>query len=385
MTTLTVRVGRGKDAVVRAGCRLLGRVVPAAACQDDPAPVTDSVAVRVTLPRPGASPDGPRTVVAENLTKTYPGGVTGARDMSITAHAGEIVAVVGPNGAGKSTTLNMLTGLIRPTSGSATVHGVPISDVKRLAAVLGVALQTSGLDPAMTAAEHFETQAALYGVPRTVAASCSATLLGLFGLEAYANRQISQFSVGLQRRLVLALAMVHDPPVIILDEPTAGLDPQSRHVVWDLLEKLRAEGRTIIFSTQMLEEADLLAQRLYVVAEGRVVAEGTPSQLRKAYGELTIRVRVSGSLDEAAELIAAGRPQLAAARRETDCLVYSTTHDSGDAEAIMAVIGGSPLELLELSVGRPSLEDAFMRLTGTAIRPEPLLSVGAGGPLCRCG
>jgi len=388
--SLRAQVSKGGNAVVRAYCRIVGCEEPGASTKTEPpatATVADVPAADTAVDTPvvrGETTTAP-AMLARGLSKTYPGGVVGARDINIEAHSGEIVAVVGPNGAGKSTTLNMISGLLRPTGGTATVHGVPSTDVKRLGAVLGVALQTSGLDPTMTAKEHFQTQAALYGVPRDLAETCATNLLEMFGLTSYTDRQVAQFSIGLQRRLVLALSMLHDPPVIILDEPTAGLDPQSRRMVWDLLERLRGEGRTIIFSTQLLEEADLLAQRMYVIADGHVVAEGPPSELREAYGELMIKLRVAGSLDEVARLLAAKARHLGAGRRENDYLVFTTTQDSYDVEDLMAVIKDNGIELLELSVGRPSLEDAFVRLTGAMIRDEPLLGMGAmGGPLCRC-
>ena len=323
-------------------------------------------------------------VVADRLTKTYAGDVTAAKDVSLRAEAGEIVAVVGPNGAGKSTTLNMISGLLHPTSGGATVAGVPTTDTKRLGAVLGVALQTSGLDPAMTALEHFEVQGALYGMSRSVAAQRTRTLIERFGLTPYATRQASQFSVGLQRRLTLALALLHDPQVIVLDEPTAGLDPQSRRMVWEMLQQLREQGRIIIFSTQLLEEADMLAQRIYVISDGRVVAEGSPAQLRKSYGELSIRVRVPGSL-EPAEAALATLPGLPAPRRDGDSLIYTAGDANPDVTAIAAHLTQAEIDYVEIAVGRPSLEDAFVRLTGEGVGVEPLLTMGStGGPLCRC-
>jgi ABC-2 type transport system ATP-binding protein len=293
--------------------------------------------------------------------------------------------VVGPNGAGKSTTLNMISGLLHPTRGTATVAGIPTTDTRRLGSVLGVALQTSGLDPAMTALEHFEVQGALYGMSRSETATCTKSLIETFGLTPYAGRQIAQFSVGLQRRLVLALAMIHDPAVIVLDEPTAGLDPQSRRMVWEMLGQLQQQGRTIIFSTQLLEEADTLAQRIYVIADGRVVAQGSPAELRQTYGELSIRVRVAGPLDAAADALAAKLPSLAEPRRDGDSLVYLAAQESPEAALVAGTLTDAGIDYLEVSIGRPSLEDAFVRLTGEAVRVEPLVSMGSsGGPLCRC-
>jgi ABC-2 type transport system ATP-binding protein len=354
-------------------CRLAGCEVDAPAAK---APAEPGVVFE--------SSKEPAAVLADRLTKTYSGGVTAARDVSLRAEAGEIVAVVGPNGAGKSTTLNMISGLLHPTGGSATVADVPTTDTKRLGVVLGVALQTSGLDPAMTGLEHFEVQGALYGLSRTVAAQRTKTLIETFGLTPYANRQASQYSIGLQRRLVLALALVHEPQVLVLDEPTAGLDPQSRRMVWEMLEQLREQGRTIIFSTQLLEEADMLAQRIYVISDGQVVAEGSPAQLRRTFGEQSIRVRVPGSLDPA-EAALAGLPMLGDPRRDGDSLVYTVGDANPDVTAVATRLAEAGIDHLEIAVGRPSLEDAFVKLTGEGVRVEPLLTMGSnGGPLCRC-
>ncbi|GAA2622474.1 ABC transporter ATP-binding protein [Streptomyces vastus] len=386
------RLSKAKTAVVQTACRLAG-------CEEESAaPKAEVQLLQIGMAVPaeghvGRSPgtggandgSGEPSVVVSNLSKVYPGGVKGADNVDLHAAPGEIVSVLGPNGAGKSTILNMIVGLIRPTHGEITVHGVPSTDVRKLARFVGVALQSTGLDPSMTAREHFEVQAALYGVPKETATECASALLAALGLGEYVDRQVVHFSIGLQRRLVLALALVHDPQVIVFDEPTAGLDPQSRRLMWELLERLRSEGRTIVFSTQILEEADVLAQRVYVIDSGRVVAQGPPAELRKAYGEHTLRVRIAGSLDRAQELIAAKLPELGEGRKDSDALVFTSTESRPDADGLMKVLEEADVELLELSVGRPSLEDAFVRLTGSAVRTEPLINANAsGGPLCRC-
>jgi ABC-2 type transport system ATP-binding protein len=379
------RPAKKHSALYLAICRLAGCEVDPV---DGPAPGAEALfPAPATAPRvrPAEPDDTDAVVVADGLTKTYRGGVTAASQVSLTAHRGEIVAVVGPNGAGKSTTLNMLSGLLRPTAGSAMVAGVPTTDTRRLGAVLGVALQTSGLDPAMTGLEHFEVQGALYGMDRGEAGARTKALIEHFGLTPYANRQVAQFSGGLQRRLVLAVALLHDPPVIVLDEPTAGLDPQSRRMVWDLLDRLRQADRTIIFSTQMLEEADMLAQRIYVISDGKVVAQGAPAELRQAYGELTVRVRVTGSLEAAEQSLTRALPGLGDPRRDGDGLVFTTDHESPDAGRVVSVLTEAGIGYLEVTFGRPSLEDAFVRLTGATVRVEPLLAMGStGGVLCRC-
>lgn len=379
-------LANGKRALVRAACRVVGC---AEAPTEGPELMPQQIGHLAEHTYPGHAEDpehaGPAVVVAEALTKVYADGVIGAQDIDITAHTHEIVAVVGPNGAGKSTTLNMLSGLLHPTHGRAVVGSVPIVDTKRLGTVLGVGLQTSGLDPTMTAREHLEIQAALYRMRRDLATANAVRLLNQLGLMPYVDRRVGQFSIGLQRRLVLALALIHDPQVVILDEPTAGLDPQSRRVVWNLLEQYRRDGRTILFSTQLLEEADLLAQRLYVISDGRVIAQGPPAQLREAYGTLAIRVRIAGTPDDVVGILAEKLPDLGKPRIDVDHLVYDTSDGPGDTARITAVLDEYGVDFLELSVGRPSLEDAFVRLTGSAIRPEPLLDNGeGGGTLCRC-
>lgn len=379
------RLARTQGAVVRAVCKLSGCEDAAPSSRAVPIDLSTGPATRDLL-RP-ASEGAPAGVAlrATGLTKVYAPDVVGARDVDLVANVGEIVAVVGPNGAGKSTTLNMLCGLLQPTAGTATVHGIPVTDTKRLSTVLGVALQTSGLDPAMTGGEHFRVQAALYRMPGQLAHRRTELLLEAFGLQPYVDRPVAQFSVGLQRRLVVALSLLHDPAVILLDEPTAGLDPQSRRMVWNLLNDLRSEGRTIVFSTQLLEEADMLAQRMYVIADGGVVAHGTPPDLRQQYGELTVKVRIDGPVQQAAQLLSARLPHLPQSRLEGEVLVISGVQGDQQAQQVMSVLTDARLAVVEFSLARPSLEEAFVTLTGSVVRPEPVLTTGGPGvALCRC-
>lgn len=389
--------GRLKGKVVGAVCSIMG-------CEDAPAAGVatggpekrvpssegdDEEPGRGLAPASRSAPLGPppgRGVSATDLGKVYPSGTEALKDATFHARPGEIVAVVGPNGAGKSTALNIISGLIRPTSGAATVEGVDTDDVRRLATVLGVALQTAGLDPAMTASEHFDVQAALYGVPRVDAEARKRELLETFKLTEYGRRPVSDYSVGLQRRLVVALSLLHDPMVVIMDEPTAGLDPQTKRTVWGLLEKLRDQGRTIMFSTQMLEEADGLADRIYVLVDGRIVAEGTPAEIRKQYGELAIRIRTTVPAAELAELLT---PMVADRLRVVDdetVLIEATEAGSDEVERLMARLRHADIPVIELVLARPSLEDAFVELTGSVVREEPAASNGRGllASLCRC-
>jgi|GEM_PF-383980 len=383
-------VTRSRDAIVRLACRLSGceHGQSDSDTDTDTGGAADSALLTIGTGPPGARDAAPvsgNAITVAGLSKVYSGGVVGAQDIDIEVRAGEIVSILGPNGAGKSTILNVIVGLLRPTTGSVTVHDVPSTDVRRTSRLVGVALQSTGLDPSMTAREHMRAQAALYEVSRRDADQRGAYLLETLGLSPYVDRQVVHFSVGLQRRLVLALALVHDPSVIVFDEPTAGLDPQSRRLMWDLLEQLRDEGRTVVFSTQILEEADVLASRVYVIDGGKVVAAGAPAELRRRYGEQVLRVRVAERIDAAAELLTTQLPELGVPRRDAGALVFDAGGGDAPLQKAADLLAVAGVEVLEISLGRPSLEEAFVQLTGRAVRSEPLVNSSmSGGALCRC-
>lgn len=231
--------------------------------------------------------------VAENLVKRYPGGNEAVRGVSLRVGAGEIVGLLGPNGAGKSTTLNMLATLVTPTSGEARIYGHPITDRAAVRPLLGVALQATGVDPMMSVRRHFEVQAALHGLGAGPARERSDRLIESFALGAVADRRADALSGGTQRRLSLALSLLHAPRAIVFDEPTVGLDPGAKRAVWELLGELRDDGLAILFSTHHMDEADHLCDRIEVMAGGRLVATGTPAELKSkvSAGILTIRLR----------------------------------------------------------------------------------------------
>jgi ABC-2 type transport system ATP-binding protein len=220
-------------------------------------------------------------VEAIALAKTFPRDVQAAKDITLHAEAGEIVGIVGPNGAGKSTTLKMLATLLRPTSGTAWINGIPLEDGRRIRSLLGIALQEVGLDPLMYGREHFEFQAAINRVDRRSARSRTDYLSERLDLTAYLDRRVGAYSGGTQRRLALALALLSQPEVVILDEPTAGLDPHARRTVWEMARELKSANRTLLFSTQYLEEADSLCDRIYLIDQGVIVADGSPDALKE--------------------------------------------------------------------------------------------------------
>jgi ABC-2 type transport system ATP-binding protein len=223
-------------------------------------------------------------VQAEALVKHYgsrTGVIEAVRGVDLRVEAGEVFGFLGPNGAGKSTTVRMLTTLLSITSGTATVAGVDVaSEPDAVRRRIGVALQEAGLDPRQTGRELLVLQARLFGLSPRAALTRADELLALVELEDAADRRIKGYSGGMKRRLDLASALVHEPEVLFLDEPTTGLDPASRLTVWDEMRRINERGTTVFLTTQYLEEADQLCDRLAIIDDGRIVREGTPSQLK---------------------------------------------------------------------------------------------------------
>jgi ABC-2 type transport system ATP-binding protein len=223
-------------------------------------------------------------VLANKLIKHFPsrtGTVEAARGVDLTVRAGEVFGFLGPNGAGKSTTVRMLTTLLSITSGTASVAGVDVaSEPDAVRHRIGVALQEAGLDPRQTGRELLVLQARLFGLSPQEAAQRAQELLTLVELEDAADRLIKGYSGGMERRLDLASALVHEPTVLFLDEPTTGLDPASRLTIWDEVRRINARGTTVFLTTQYLEEADALCDRLAIIDDGLIVREGTPARLK---------------------------------------------------------------------------------------------------------
>jgi ABC-2 type transport system ATP-binding protein len=223
-------------------------------------------------------------VQAEGLVKTYTsrsGDIEAVRGVDLQIEAGEVFGFLGPNGAGKSTTVRMLTTLLTITAGTASVAGVDVAgDPDEVRRRIGVALQEAGLDPRQTGRELLILQGRLFGLSTRQAAQRAVELLALVELEDAADRMIKGYSGGMKRRLDLASALVHQPEVLFLDEPTTGLDPASRLTVWDEVRRINERGTTVFLTTQYLEEADALCDRLAIIDDGRIVLEGTPQQLK---------------------------------------------------------------------------------------------------------
>jgi ABC-2 type transport system ATP-binding protein len=305
-----------------------------------------------------------REIVVEKLVKTY-GSFNAVDDVSFKVNSGEIFGFLGPNGAGKSTTVSMLTTLTLPTNGKALVGGYDVvSQAASVRRVAGVALQEIGLDPLMKSTELLTIQGQLFGMNRKAAQARAMELLELVKLADVTERRVGQYSGGMRRRLDLAMALVHQPAILFLDEPTTGLDPASRRDIWTEVRRLnKQQGMTIFLTTQYLEEADELADRIAIIDHGKIVAEGAPAELKASLGAESINVtfrdleEVEKAQRELAEMV--DRVQV---DRKTLRLYLSKA-----AAAVPAVVNrlqGAGLEPISLTLTQPTLDDVFLKYTG---------------------
>jgi ABC-2 type transport system ATP-binding protein len=297
------------------------------------------------------------------LEREFPGGIRAVDGVDIEVAEGEIYAFLGPNGAGKTTTVRMLTTLLRPTGGSARVAGHDVvaeaADVRR---AIGVALQEAALDPLMTGRELIRLQATLHGIAGSEGARRADDLLGRVGLTRAADRRVGTYSGGMRRRLDLASALVHEPRVLFLDEPTTGLDPVSRKAIWDEVSELNRAGTTVFLTTQYLEEADQLAHRVGIIADGRIVAEGTPDALKAEVGKPHLEIGlVDGGAEQAKEVCEAfGRPL---PDKDGKVLVELEGGASGVA-AVVRALDEAGILVESLDLVEPTLDDVFVDKTG---------------------
>src|SRR5919201_2570366 len=259
-------------------------------------------------PGPPSLPSSP-AVEARSLRRKFKGGIEAVRDIDLTVSEGEVFGFLGPNGAGKTTTVRMLCTLLPPTAGSASVAGVDVlarpAEVRRR---IGVALQEIGLDPVQTGRELLELQCGLYGIRGAAARARAQELLELVGLTEAADRPTKTYSGGMKRRLDLASGLVHSPDVLFLDEPTTGLDPASRLTVWDEVRRINRDGTTVFLTTQYLEEADKVCDRLAIIDAGRIVAEGSPEALKAGMGHDVVSVALDGADAESTKAAIGGLP-----------------------------------------------------------------------------
>jgi ABC-2 type transport system ATP-binding protein len=309
----------------------------------------------------------PNTIEAEGLVREFKKGPRAVDGIDLRVEPAEIYGFLGPNGAGKSTTVLMLTTLLPPTAGIARVAGYDVvREAPNVRASIGAALQEAALDPLLTGREHLRLQSALQGLPRAERRGRADELLERVGLAEAADRRVRGYSGGMKRRLDLALALVHRPRVLFLDEPTTGLDPQSRKALWTEVARLaRDEGVTVFLTTQYLEEADALADRIAIIDHGRIVAQGTPAELKAEIGRPTLeavpvdpeeRDRVAGILGRFGESVPSTR----------GVAVRVTSADTGLADVVRA-LDAADVRVENLQLHQPSLDDVFLAKTGRSL------------------
>ncbi|MFJ5128751.1 ATP-binding cassette domain-containing protein [Streptomyces sp. NPDC088555] len=328
-------------------------------------------------------------VAARDLIKTYPGDVTALAGMDLTIEAGTVFGLLGPNGAGKSTTVKILTTLARPDSGTATVAGHDVlRHPDRVRRAIGVVAQKSGADPVATGRENLLLQGRLYGMRGAAVRHRTDELLARFDLADARNRQVKGYSGGMQRRLDVALGLVHRPEVLFLDEPTTGLDPEARTAMWDEIARLAGdEGLTIVLTTHYLEEADRLAERIAIVDRGRIVVEGTPDELK---GELRgdavhMELRAEG---DAGTITAAltGLPGVHEVLVDGRRVSVRAGDGAAAVPLLLAALERAGAAVAAATVARPSLDDVYLRYAGrrfaeaeaTDARHAPALTLAGG-------
>jgi ABC-2 type transport system ATP-binding protein len=304
-------------------------------------------------------------IETEQLAREYEGGIKAVDGVDLEVAGGEIYGFLGPNGAGKTTTVRMLTTLLQPTGGRATVAGFDVAaepgEVRRK---IGVALQEAALDPLMPGRELIHLQATLHGLSRQRGDELGDALLSRVGLSQAADRRVGTYSGGMRRRLDLAAALVHEPSVLFLDEPTTGLDPVSRQAIWEEVEKLNRDGTTVFLTTQYLEEADKLADRVGIISQGKLVAEGTPASLKAEVGKPHLELSLvdqQGSEASCEQVLSRfGKPLPA----KDGKMLVELEHGTSEVGPIVVALNGAGLAVEFLDLVQPTLDDVFVAKTG---------------------
>jgi ABC-2 type transport system ATP-binding protein len=305
-------------------------------------------------------------IEVEGLVREYRKGPRAVDGIDLSVAPGEIYGFLGPNAAGKSTTVHVLTTLLPPTAGTARVGGYDVvKEGPKVRSLIGVALQEAALDPLLTGRDHLRLQATLQGIRKEQRRPRADELLERVGLADAADRKVSGYSGGMKRRLDLALALVHSPRILFLDEPTTGLDPQSRTALWEEVALLRREDRVTVFlTTQYLEEADVLADRVGIIDQGKIVAEGTPAALKAEIGRPSVHAipRREEDRDEIAAFLSRFGDPLATTRD-----VAVRLRDGLGLTDIVRAVDANGVDVVDLELKAPSLDDVFLAKTGRTL------------------
>jgi ABC-2 type transport system ATP-binding protein len=327
------------------------------------------------------SADTVASIEAAGLVREFKKGPRAVDGIDLHVRPGEIYGFLGPNGAGKSTTVLMLTTLLPPTAGSASVAGHDVvREGPQVRSAIGAALQEAALDPLLTGAEHMRLQTALHGFPRAERSARGTELLERVGLIEAADRKVGGYSGGMKRRLDLALALVHRPRVLFLDEPTTGLDVQSRTALWDEVSRLATEdGVTVFLTTQYLEEADVLADRVGIIDHGRIVAEGTPTALKNEIGRPSVEVvpRAVADRDKIAAVLERFGERTGASPKGVAVRLRGGERDLAD---VVRALDAEQIAVEHIQLHAPSLDDVFLAKTGRSLEGSGGAGSDLGGP-----
>ena len=316
-------------------------------------------------------------VIVNNLKKTYGKTVIAVDGISFTVKKGEIFGFLGPNGAGKSTTIKILTTLLEKSSGTATIDGLDIdADQVEVRRIIGYSSQEVGVDDDLTARENLMLQCSFHHMPTEKAKTKVNELLQTIRLSEAADRRLKTFSGGMRKRLDLASSLVSDPKILFLDEPTTGLDPQSRQDIWEYIVKLNRDGMTIFLTTQYMEEADRLANRLCIVDQGNIVSEGTPAELKAQVGadKITLRFKIDDheSCEKAKELMSKLQGIEAVGKcgdgiAAENGLTIMTKNGSALVTQVVRALDGAGINVEQLNLSAPTLDEVFLKLTGKTL------------------
>ncbi|QIR39406.1 ABC transporter ATP-binding protein [Tolypothrix sp. PCC 7910] len=326
-------------------------------------------------------------VLIQNLQKRY-GTVEAVKDVSFQVEPGEIFGLLGPNGAGKTTTLRALCTLTTPDAGKIEVSGISVLNNPRVARQkLGYVAQEVALDKVLTGRELLQLQAALYHLPSAVGKQRIETVLDLLNLQEYADKKTGTYSGGLRKRLDLAAGLLHAPDVLVLDEPTVGLDIESRFIVWEFLRKLRASGTTVVITSHYLEEIDALADRVAIIDRGVVIASGTPSQLKDQVGgdRITLRIREFSPIEEAekAKHLLQALPlvqEVIINSAQGNSLNLVVTPQNDALITIQQALNTAGLPIFGIAQSRPSLDDVYLAATGRTLMDAELAAAANRDP-----
>jgi ABC-2 type transport system ATP-binding protein len=316
--------------------------------------------------------------------KSRRGEVQAVRGVDLSVREGEIFGFLGPNGAGKSTSVRMLATLMQPDGGEATVAGYDlVREPARVREHIGYVSQAGGAGIAATGRENLMLQARLYGMDKARARARAEAMLDVLDLSLIADRPVQTYSGGQKRRLDIALGMVHEPVLLFLDEPTTGLDPQSRTRLWDEVRRLKREGTTVFLTTHYMDEADVLCERLAIIDNGEIVAEDTPDALKRRISGDIVTVglqEANGALKRAREVLA-GQSFVREAEAAEGGLRLYVEHGEQSLPAILRSLDGAGLGVREIALSRPTLDDVFLKQTGRSLREEQPASANGKQPV----